>query len=122
MAHPQKYLEIFFDQVCPPVLPCLFVCVCVLIFAFSCLVGATPLSSGSIDVFGVDIAADPARAHRQLGYVSQQDTLFDDLTVDEHMKLWCLLKGDTLRSGAALLDDVGLSRDGAKMASQLSGG
>lgn len=50
-------------------------------------------TSGQATIDGVDIVADSRRARARLGYCLQQDVLWDELTVDEHLRFYGLLKG-----------------------------
>lgn len=57
------------------------------------LTGMVRPTSGRAIIDGFDIEFDPRRARDQLGYCLQQDILFEELTVEEHLKFYGLLKG-----------------------------
>ena len=52
------------------------------------LTGAIAPHSGSIRILGEDVIADPERAKRRIGYMSQKFSLFEDLTVDENLRFY----------------------------------
>jgi ABC-type multidrug transport system ATPase subunit len=92
----------------------------------SVMTGVLPATSGSVSIFGVDLAVSPTAARSALGVCAQSDILFDELTVIEHMRLFASIKGvsklDTVAHIDALLHDVGLAREHQKFAKDLSGG
>lgn len=80
--------------------------------------------SGEIRVFG----ADPYRAHRavtqSIGYLSQQFSLYGDLSIDENVEFFARLHGvesfETKRT--RLLSLTGLEKFRGRLADRLSGG
>jgi ABC-2 type transport system ATP-binding protein len=50
-----------------------------------CLAGIIPLSGGSVQIAGVDLAADPVGAKRALAFFPDEPRLFDYLTVRQHL-------------------------------------
>jgi len=52
-----------------------------------CLAGIIPPTQGIIRVGGIDLAADPVGAKRQLAFLPDEPKLFDYLTVREHLNL-----------------------------------
>ncbi len=59
---------------------------------FSLIVGTQVATSGSIFVQGKDVALDTNEARKTMGFCSQDDTLFHDLTVREHIWFFTTLK------------------------------
>ncbi|CAM1313391.1 ABCA3 (predicted) [Pycnogonum litorale] len=59
----------------------------------SMLTGIFPPSSGFATVNGYDIRYSMSEIRESLGYCPQHDVLFDELTVKEHLKFFCTLKG-----------------------------
>jgi ABC-2 type transport system ATP-binding protein len=51
------------------------------------LTGLLPPSSGTVEVCGVDAAANPLELKRRIGVLPEDLGLFDDLTVEEHLLL-----------------------------------
>jgi len=52
------------------------------------LTGTIAPQAGSIRILGEDVIADPERAKRRIGYMSQKFSLFEDLTVDENLRFY----------------------------------
>jgi ABC-2 type transport system ATP-binding protein len=50
-----------------------------------CLSGIIPPTRGSVRIGGVDLAADPVSAKRQMAFFNDEPRLFDYLTVQQHL-------------------------------------
>ncbi|CAL8074946.1 unnamed protein product [Orchesella dallaii] len=59
----------------------------------SMLTGLFPPTSGTALINGYDICSDMISVRASLGICPQHDVLFDELTVEEHLKFFCKLKG-----------------------------
>lgn len=59
----------------------------------SMLIGMIPPSSGTAYINGYDINTDIEKARSSMGICPQQNILFNDLTVREHIIFFCRLKG-----------------------------
>jgi len=59
----------------------------------SMLTGLFPPSSGTAYINNYDICTDIDSVRSSLGICPQHDVLFDELTVEEHIKFFCLMKG-----------------------------
>ncbi|KAF0293021.1 ATP-binding cassette sub-family A member 3 [Amphibalanus amphitrite] len=59
----------------------------------SVLVGLFPASSGTALINGYDIRTEVDEVRASLGICPQHDVLFDELTVAEHIRFFCTLKG-----------------------------
>ncbi len=57
------------------------------------LVGADRAANGSVSLDGLDVFADPMRAHRHMSYLADIVPLYKDLTVEEHLTYRGRLKG-----------------------------
>jgi ABC-2 type transport system ATP-binding protein len=83
-------------------------------------------SSGTIDVAGVDMVRYPRAAKEFISVIPQECQPKDELTVEEHVLYFALLKGSDPRSIHAevdrLLGETGLQDDRRKLVRELSGG
>jgi ABC-2 type transport system ATP-binding protein len=83
-------------------------------------------TSGSINVMGVDVIADPSRAKKLMGITPQEAGLFDRLTVREHFEYFARFKGlskNTAHSASTeIMLKLGLIAEGKKLVRSLSGG
>ncbi|XP_077553447.1 phospholipid-transporting ATPase ABCA3-like [Haemaphysalis longicornis] len=86
--------------------------------------GFVDFSSGVITIGGYDIKNCTREARESIGYCPQHNILFDDLTVEEHVMFFALMKGikrDSVRNGVVtLLNDVRLMQCRHMMAVDLS--
>jgi len=57
----------------------------------SMLTGLFPPTSGTALVNGFDIRNDIDSVRQSLGLCPQHDVLFDEMTVEEHLKFFCLV-------------------------------
>src|SRR6201993_1509219 len=51
------------------------------------LTGLLPPTSGTVEVCGIDAAANPLELKKRIGVLPEDLGLFDDLTVEEHLLL-----------------------------------
>jgi ABC-2 type transport system ATP-binding protein len=90
------------------------------------LSGQLQPTSGAIDIAGVDMVAHPQRAKRFLSAVPQESQPLENLSVEEHVRYFGLIKGmDPRRADvevSRVLDLVGLTSQRTKLARELSGG
>jgi ABC-type multidrug transport system ATPase subunit len=56
------------------------------------LTGMMPATSGACYVYGRNVEQDTSVVHTMTGYCPQHDVLFDELSVYEHLELFCALK------------------------------
>jgi len=56
------------------------------------MVGYLQPNSGNIEIDGVSIFADPLKASRQIGYLPEQNPLYDDMTVFEALAYFASLR------------------------------
>jgi ABC-2 type transport system ATP-binding protein len=83
-------------------------------------------TSGTIDIAGVDMVLHPRAAKEFLSVIPQECQPKDNLTVEEHVRYFALLKGaerKTLRGEVdRLLLETGLESERRKLVRELSGG
>ena len=58
-----------------------------------CLSGIIPATLGHARIGGMDVAADPVAAKRQLAFIPDEPRLFDHLTVEQHLNFIARLYG-----------------------------
>ena len=66
------------------------------------IAGVLPTTSGKILIDGKDLEGNDREIKKKIGYLPEDNPLYDELTVEEYLKLWADLKGveakkDTLR-------------------------
>jgi ABC-type multidrug transport system ATPase subunit len=90
------------------------------------LTGLVPMTSGNATVQGIDVASDPEGVRENIGYMSQNFSLYSDLTVSENLTFYGRIYGlppDRLRQR---MDEViqlnGLGPYLNRLSAQLSGG
>ncbi|KAJ8499332.1 hypothetical protein OPV22_009884 [Ensete ventricosum] len=92
----------------------------------SMLAGLLPPTSGDALVFGKNITTDMDEIRKMLGVCPQNDILFPELTVKEHMEIFGILKGvddDCLEQKVLqMIDEVGLMDKVNTIVGALSGG
>ena len=90
------------------------------------LVGALQADEGEIEVGGYDVNKQVEQARSQIGYLSQQFSLYEDLTVLENIRFFAEVRGlsskEWLPRSMEILEFVGLSEFKDRHAGQLSGG
>lgn len=76
-----------------------------------CMAGIFPPDRGRVLLDGHDLATEPVRAKRSLGFVPDEPRLFDYLTVREHLRFFGRLYGvtDAEARGEALLEELDLA-------------
>jgi ABC-type multidrug transport system ATPase subunit len=86
-----------------------------------CLLGTVPFE-GTVEIGGHDVARRGKAARRLLGYVPQHLAFYDDLTVDETVRLSVRLHRVDLERGRVVIDELGLTDQWDKHVGALSGG
>lgn len=93
---------------------------------FSMLMGIAVPTSGTCIVEGTDILQSPELVRKYVGSCPQHDILFDHYTIEEHLRLYAVMKSigplDLENAVAATLAQVGLTRKKDDFVNSLSGG
>lgn len=91
--------------------------------AISMITGLTKATKGNILVNNHNIVTDTNLARKQIGYCSQHNLLFDELTVKEHLIFFSKLKDNYQPNEIeSMLDQLRLTDKRNKLAKTLSGG
>ena len=90
------------------------------------LTGLLPLSGGHATVQGIDVQQDPETVRENIGYMSQNFSLYSDLTVEENLTFYGRIYGLTPERLRRRIGDIvqlnGLGPYYKRLAAQLSGG
>jgi len=90
------------------------------------LVGALPPDSGEIYLGGINMRLNPEEGRRQVGYLSQRFSLYEDLTVLENIRFFAEVRGlsrhEWLPRSLEILHFVGLEDFRNRLVKHLSGG
>jgi ABC-2 type transport system ATP-binding protein len=90
------------------------------------LCGVLAPTSGRAEVLGYDVARDPESVKLRIGYMSQGSPLWNDLSVEEHLRFYAGLFGiygaDRQTAVAEWMERVGLSDRRNALAGTLPGG
>jgi len=90
------------------------------------LTGLLPLTSGDATVQGIDVRTDAETVRENIGYMSQNFSLYSDLTVSENLIFYGRIYGLTPERLRQRMDEVvqlsGLSPYLNRLSAQLSGG
>jgi ABC-2 type transport system ATP-binding protein len=89
-----------------------------------CATGIIPPTSGVLRVAGVDLAADPVAAKRQLAFFPDEPRLFDHLTVRQHLAFAAKIYGvpEHEARAAALLAELEIADKANQLPGELSRG
>jgi ABC-type multidrug transport system ATPase subunit len=90
------------------------------------LTGLLPLSGGDASVQGIDVRSDPESVRENIGYMSQNFSLYSDLTVEENLTFYGRIYGLDAQNLRRRVDEIvrlnGLAPYYKRLAAQLSGG
>ncbi len=90
------------------------------------LCGVMAPSSGSVEVLGYDVTRDPEAVKLRIGYMSQGSSLWNDLTVEEHLRFYAgmfdIYGAAQQRTVDEWMERVGLRERRRELAGALPGG
>jgi ABC-2 type transport system ATP-binding protein len=90
------------------------------------LTGLLPLTAGEATVYGIDVRKDPEGVRENIGYMSQNFSLYSDLTVAENLRFYGRIYGLSPERLRKRMDDIvqlnGLGPYLNRLSAQLSGG
>jgi ABC-type multidrug transport system ATPase subunit len=90
------------------------------------LTGLLPLSSGDATIQGIDVRKDPEAVRENIGYMSQNFSLYSDLTVSENLTFYGRIYGLSNNRLRQRMDEIiqlnGLAPYLTRLSAQLSGG
>lgn len=90
------------------------------------LCGLLDPTRGRATVAGFDVAREPDRVKRAIGYMTQRFSLYEDLTIEENVRFYAGLYQVPSRTRAeridAIVSELGLRERRRQLAGQLSGG
>ncbi|XP_026317820.1 ATP-binding cassette sub-family A member 1-like [Hyposmocoma kahamanoa] len=93
---------------------------------FKMLTGDYPISLGDAFVHGVSVKSNIREVHQYIGYCPQFDALFDNLTARETLRIFCLMRGIPVKTGAKramkLASMLGFTKHYDKKVCECSGG
>jgi len=84
------------------------------------LVGVQRITAGSVEVFGLPAGSAPLRA--EIGYVTQEPSVYDDLTVTENLRFFARVLGVSDERVAECIETVALRDFARTVVRNLSGG
>jgi len=89
-----------------------------------CAAGIIPATAGTVTLGGIDLAADPIAAKRQLAFIPDEPRLFEHLTVWQHLNFVARLYGisDYALRGESLLADLEMTDKKHLLPGELSRG
>jgi ABC-2 type transport system ATP-binding protein len=90
------------------------------------LTGLLPLTAGEATVYGIDVRKDPEGVRENIGYMSQNFSLYGDLTVAENLRFYGRIYGLSAERLRQRMDGIvqlnGLGPYLNRLSAQLSGG
>ncbi len=86
------------------------------------LAGLLPLSGGTGEVLGHDLATDRHGARRQLALLGHAPGCYDDLTVRENLRFWAGAARRPAGEAESVMDELGLARVAGVTFGRLSAG
>jgi heme ABC exporter ATP-binding subunit CcmA len=86
------------------------------------LAGLLPLSAGTAEVLGRDLATDRHGARRELALLGHAPGCYDDLSVRENLRFWARAGGQPAGQAERVMEELGLARVAGVAFGRLSAG
>jgi ABC-2 type transport system ATP-binding protein len=74
--------------------------------ALRIVTGYLPASTGRVEVCGLDVAIDPLRARRSIGYLPEAAPLYPEMRAEEYLRYRAALKGIPGRQATARVEEA----------------
>merc|ERR1719454_2278901 len=74
--------------------------------AINCITGMLPMTSGSVHVCGINVETELQEARRYLSVCPQDNPLYLEFTVDDHLEFFAALRGVPVDVAKQSIDDA----------------
>lgn len=90
------------------------------------LTGYLPWNEGTVSIGGIDMAREPHKAKRHIGYLPEQPPLYDAMTIDEYLafagKIKCVQGNELKKQINEVCENIGLTSERNRLIRNLSKG
>lgn len=86
------------------------------------LAGLVPMTAGTAEVLGCDLARDRRSVRRSIGFLGAETRCYDDLTVRENLRFWARASEQPIAAADAMMERLGLERVADVLQTRLSTG
>lgn len=94
--------------------------------AINLLTGILPVTKGQIELMGLNYRNDLDQIRQNIGLCLQYNVLYDELTVEDHLKFYAVIKGVPKEHLAVeienIINECALANEKGKLSKNLSGG
>jgi ABC-2 type transport system ATP-binding protein len=90
------------------------------------LTGYLPWNEGTVSIAGIDMAKEPHKAKKHIGYLPEQPPLYDTMTIDEYLafagKIKCVQGSELKKQIDEVCESIGLTPERNRLIRNLSKG